>query len=138
MKTPFQQLFAFNLNVQQQWRTLGETLEVDGFLSAELKEQVRRTLAQENGCMYCKAKGKPDPTVFDEKTAVCTGYAEAFLHSKGHTSPNVTKVLEQYLSKEEIHELLSFICFTTASQYMGALLQLQPNDFNGVVEAGTE
>ena len=88
--------------------------------------------------MYCKAKGKPDPTIYDEKTTVCTGYAEAFLQSKGHTSPNVTKVLEQYLSIEEFHELLSFICFTTASQYMGALLQLQPNDFSGVVETGTE
>ena len=126
MKTPFQQLFAFNLNVQQQWSSLGENLEGDGFLSAELKEQVRRTLAQENGCMYCKAKGKPDPAAFDEKTAVCTGYAQAFQQTKGHTSPNVTKVLEQYLSKEEIHELLSFICFTTASQYLGAILQLQP------------
>ena len=127
MKTPFQQLFAFNETVQQQWSALGETLEVDGFLSAELKEQVRRTLAQENGCLYCKAKGKPDPTQYDEKTAVCTGYAHAFLQLKGHTSPNITKVLEQYLSKEEMHELLSFICFTTASQYMGAVLQLQPD-----------
>ena len=42
MKTPFQQLFAFNLNVQQQWSTLGETLEVDGFLSAELKERFKK------------------------------------------------------------------------------------------------
>ena len=127
MITPFQQLFAFNASVQQLWTSLGETLEGAGFLSAELKEQVRRTLAQENGCMYCKAKGKPNPASFDEKTAVCTAYAEAFLQSKGKTSPNVTKVLEQYLSQEEIHELLAFICFTTASQYMGALMQLQPS-----------
>lgn len=126
MMTPFQQLFSFNLDVQQQWTSLGETLEGDGHLPATLKEQVRRTLAQQNGCVYCKAKGKPTPDIFDEKMAICTAYAEAFLHQKGHTSPSVTAVLEQYLTIEEKHELLAFICFTTASQYIGALTQLQP------------
>ena len=126
--TPFQQLLGFNLEVQEQWASLGETLEKDGFLTATLKEQVRRILAQENGCQYCKAKGKPDPTLYDEKTAICTGYAEAFLKTKGHTSLNVTLVLKDYLSDEEISELLAFICFTTASQYFGALMHLPPSN----------
>lgn len=125
--TPFQQLFGFNLQIQEQWASLGEALEKDGFLSATLKEQVRRILAQENGCQYCKAKGKPDPLLYDEKTAICTGYAQAFLKTKGHTPLNVTLVLKEYLSDEEISELLAFICFTTASQYFGALMQLPPS-----------
>ena len=126
MTTPFQQLFAFNTVVQQQWAQLGETLERDGHLSAALKEQVRRTLAQQNGCRYCQAKGAPEPALYDEKTSVCTAFAEAFLQGKGHTSPNVTAVLNTYLTAEEKGELLAFICFTTASQYMGALMQLEP------------
>jgi len=44
-----------------------------------LKEQVRRTLAQQNGCEYCKAKGKPEHELFDEKTAIAVGFAEVFL-----------------------------------------------------------
>ncbi|WP_336046266.1 carboxymuconolactone decarboxylase family protein [Solibacillus ferritrahens] len=126
--TPFQQLLGFNQQVQEQWSSLGETLEKDGFLSATLKEQVRRILAQENGCQYCKAKGKPDPLLYDEKTAICTGFAQAFLKTKGHTPLNVTLVLKKYLSDEEISELLAFISFTTASQYFGALMQLLPTN----------
>lgn len=124
--TPFQALLKFNSTVQDLWGTISEELEQDGFLSAQLKEEVRKTLAQENGCLYCKAKGKPNPKKYDEKTAVCTGFAQAFLRTKGQTSIAVTNVLDEYLSKEEKAELLTFICFITASQYLGALHQLQP------------
>ena len=124
--TPFQQLFNFNPSIQNQWALLGDTPEKDGYLSSQLKEQVRKTLAQKNGCQYCKAKGMPDPSIYGEKTTVCTAYAEAFLHSKGQLSPKVTEVLNDYLSKEERDELIVFICFTTASQYIGALMQLLP------------
>lgn len=124
-ETPFQQLLAYNQDIQAAWAQLGSTLEKDQWLSAKLKEEVRRTLAQKNGCKYCKAKGKPNPADYDEKTAVCTGFAEAFLASKGQTSASITAVLKDYLSDAEISELLAFICFTTASQYFGALMQLQ-------------
>lgn len=124
-ETPFQQLLAYNQDIQAAWAQLGSTLEKDQWLSAKLKEEVRRTLAQKNGCEYCKAKGKPNPADYDEKTAVCTGFAEAFLASKGQTSASITAVLKDYLSDAEISELLAFICFTTASQYFGSLMQLQ-------------
>lgn len=121
--TPFQQLLAYNEHILSSWNQLGEVLEKDGALSAGLKEEIRRTLAVQNGCEYCRAKGQPNPEQ-DEKTAVCTGFAEAFLATKGRTSPRVTAVLKDYLSDTEISELLAFICFTTASQYFGALMQL--------------
>ncbi|WP_025113586.1 hypothetical protein [Lysinibacillus fusiformis] len=123
--TPFQQLLGYNEEIQSHWLQLGEAVEKDGHLSAHLKEEVRKTLAQKNGCQYCQAKGIPDPQHYDEKTAVCTGFAEAFLVTKGHTVPNVTAVLKEYLTEAEISELLAFICFTTAQQYFGALMQLK-------------
>ncbi|MFF6016825.1 carboxymuconolactone decarboxylase family protein [Lysinibacillus fusiformis] len=123
--TPFQQLLGYNEEIQSHWLQLGETVEKDGHLSAHLKEEVRKTLAQKNGCQYCQAKGIPDPQHHDEKTAVCTGFAEAFLVTKGHTAPYVTAVLKEYLTEAEISELLAFICFTTAQQYFGALMQLK-------------
>ncbi|MFK9092795.1 carboxymuconolactone decarboxylase family protein [Bacillus salipaludis] len=122
--TPFQQLLGYNELILKYWNKLGNEFEKDGQLSAKLKEEVRRALAQKNGCLYCKAKGKPNPINYDEKTAICTGFAEAFLISKGQTSPNVTEVLKEYLTDAEISELIAFICFTTASQYFGALMQL--------------
>lgn len=122
--TPFQQLLGYNGSILEYWNKLSHEFEKDGRLPAKLKEEVRRTLAQKNGCLYCKAKGKPNPVDYDEKTAVCTGFAEAFLAGKGQTSPNVTAVLKEYLTDAEISELIAFICFTTASQYFGALMQL--------------
>ncbi len=47
--TPFQQLLAYNEHILSSWNQLGEVLEKDGALSAGLKEEIRRTLAVQNG-----------------------------------------------------------------------------------------
>lgn len=128
--TPFQKLLGHNQEVMTSWAELGDELEKDGCLSATLKEQVRRTLALGNGCEYCKAKGKPDPLNFDEKTSVAVGFAEAFLkYEKGIVPDSVFQILHNYFTEDEISELCAFICFTTAQQYFGALMKLEANEF---------
>src|SRR6476620_5592828 len=82
-ETPFQRLLGHNKKVMEGWNQLGDVLEKDGLLTSQLKEQVRRALAQSNGCEYCKAKGKPDPEKFNEKTSIAVGFAEVFLKQKG-------------------------------------------------------
>ena len=37
-------------------------------------------------------------------------------------------VLKQYWTEKEIVELCAYICFITASQQLGFLFQLQPNE----------
>ncbi|MCR6109689.1 carboxymuconolactone decarboxylase family protein [Bacillus sp. A301a_S52] len=123
--TPFQQLLGHNVQIMTSWNTLGETLERAGRLTSSLKEQVRRTLAQKNGCAYCKAKGKPDTAISDEKTLVATGFADVFLTQKGDIPDSVFHVLKDTFSDEEISELVAFITFTTAQQYFGAIMQLE-------------
>lgn len=123
--TPFQKLLGHNTKVLEAWSYLGDVLEEDGLLSAKLKEQVRRTLAQSNGCEYCKAKGKPEPDTFDEKTSVAVGFAEVFLkHPKCSVPDSAFEILKEYFSEEEISELCAFITFTTAQQYFGAMMKL--------------
>lgn len=124
--TPFQKLLGHNIEIMNSWNKLGEELEKDGLLSAQLKEQVRRTLAQTNGCEYCKAKGKPDPHLFNEKIAISVAFAEVFSKQKGNISDATFQVLKEHLSDEEISELCAFITFTTASQYFGAIMKLEP------------
>ncbi len=80
--TPFQKLLGHNKEVMVAWSHLGKILERDGLLASQLKEQVRRTLAQKNGCEYCKAKGKPEPNMFNEKISVAVGFAEVFFTAK--------------------------------------------------------
>ncbi|WP_442599887.1 carboxymuconolactone decarboxylase family protein [Neobacillus sp. D3-1R] len=123
--TPFQRLLGHNPEVMQGWTNLGNVFEKGGLLTYELKEQVRRTLAQSNGCEYCKAKGTPEPEKFDEKTSVAVGFAEVFLKQGHDISDSLFHVLQGSLSEAEISELIAFITFTTASQYFGALMRLE-------------
>ncbi|MBT2639656.1 carboxymuconolactone decarboxylase family protein [Bacillus sp. ISL-39] len=127
-ETPFQKLLGHNIKVMKVWSELGEVLGQDGLLSSKLKEQVRRTLAQNNGCEYCKAKGKPESDTFDEKTSVAVGFAEVFLnYPKGMVPDFAFDILNEYFSEDEISELCAFICFTAAQQYFGAVMKLEPN-----------
>jgi alkylhydroperoxidase family enzyme len=129
-ETPFQKLLGHNKKVMAAWSYLGEVLEQDGLLSSKLKEQVRRTLAQSNGCEYCKAKGKPEPHMFDEKISVAVGFAEVFLkQQKGKIPDSSFRILKEYFSEDEISELCAFISFTTAQQYFGAMMKLEPVGF---------
>ncbi|USK72238.1 carboxymuconolactone decarboxylase family protein [Peribacillus asahii] len=127
-ETPFQRLLGHNKDVMEGWSQLGDVLEKDGALTSKLKEQVRRTLAQSNGCEYCRSKGKPDPVKFDEKTSIAVGFAEVFLKQKGEIAESSFDVLRECFSEEEISELCAFISFTTASQYFGAMMKLEPEN----------
>ncbi|MBL4954375.1 carboxymuconolactone decarboxylase family protein [Neobacillus sp. OS1-32] len=125
-ETPFQRLLGHNIDIMEGWNRLGDVLEKDGLLTSELKEQVRKTLAQSNGCEYCKAKGKPDPDQFNEKTSIAVGFAEVFLKQKGDIADSTFDILRECFTEEEISELCAFISFTTASQYYGAMMKLKP------------
>ncbi|GAK00775.1 carboxymuconolactone decarboxylase family protein [Geomicrobium sp. JCM 19055] len=123
-ETPFQRLLGHNPEIMERWNQLDEAFEG---LSSKLKEQVRRTLAQSNGCDYCKAKGKPDPLEYDEKTSIAVGFAEVFLKQRGGIPNSTFDVLKESFSEKEISELCAFIAFTTASQHFGALIKLEPS-----------
>ncbi|WP_226659023.1 carboxymuconolactone decarboxylase family protein [Pseudalkalibacillus hwajinpoensis] len=124
--TPFQQLLGHHPEAMETWVRLGDVLERDQSLTSTLKEQVRRTLAQSNGCAYCKAKGKPDSSVFDAKTSVAVGFAEAYIKLNGDVPSSISNVLKESFTDQEISELFAFICFTTAQQHFGALMKLEP------------
>lgn len=124
-ETPFQRLLGHNKEVMEAWSYLGDILEKDGLLSSELKEQVRRTLAQSNGCEYCKAKGKPEPDKFNEKISVAAGFSEVFLKQKGDLPDSTFNILRECFTEQEISELCAFITFTIASQYFGAMMKLE-------------
>lgn len=123
-QSPFQQLF-YNEMVLQKWNDLAESMSTDGALTKELKENVRRVLAQGNGCAYCQAKGRPlKPEDIKESYAIA--FAEVFLMQRENIADTFFVVLKEVFSDEEISELVAFICFTTAQQYFGALMGLKP------------
>lgn len=124
--TPFSRLLGHSDSILEKWDALDDELANRGRLSSELKEQVRRVLATGNGCTYCQAKGKPALTPDDVKLSCAMGFAEVFLYERDQVKDAQFDMLKEYFSDEEISELVAFICFTTAQQYFGALMKLQP------------
>jgi alkylhydroperoxidase family enzyme len=126
--TPFQRVMGNHPAITDGWNYLGAVFESKGSLSTELKEQVRRTLAQGNGCEYCRAKGAPNRNQEDEKISVAVAFAEMFMKYRSSINEQTFDVLREKFSELEIIELSTYICFTTASQYFGAIMNLQPEN----------
>ena len=126
-ETPFQKLLGHNPKILSSWTRLEKDLIEEGTLSSDVKEQVRRTLAQSNGCAYCKAKGKPKKNMMDEKMILATGFADLFLKVKGNIPDSIFLLMNETFTIPEISELCAFITFCTASQYFGAIMNLQAN-----------
>ena len=123
--TPFQQLLGHNKDILEKWASLEECIYSSDTFSAELKEEVRRTLAFNNGCEYCKAKGAPSKSIMDSRTQLAVHMAD--LSSK--TTPisdDEFSALKETFTDGEISEILALICFITACQRLGALLNLAP------------
>ena len=123
--TPFQQLLGHNKGILERWTSLEDYIYSSGTFPAELKEEVRRTLAFNNGCEYCKAKGAPSNGIMDSRTQMAVHLAD--LSSKTtHISDEEFSALKEAFTDSEISELLALICFIAACQRFGALLNLGP------------
>jgi len=124
--TPFEQLLGYNKEIMKSWINL----EIDFLQSTtfdyELKEEVRRTLARNNGCKYCIAKGKPSEDIEDRKIIMATKVAD-MISKNISLSEKTFKDLKELFSEKEISELFALICFFTASQKFGFLLDLEPS-----------
>ncbi|WP_110953739.1 carboxymuconolactone decarboxylase family protein [Anaerosinus massiliensis] len=124
--TPFQQLLGYNKNILENWTRLEECIFSSTTFSAELKEEVRRTLAFYNGCEYCMAKGKPSKNILDPKTQLAIHFA-TLSNQTAHIDNEELIKLKEVFTDNEISELLALICFITACQRFGALLGLEPS-----------
>ncbi|MBM7871254.1 alkylhydroperoxidase family enzyme [Clostridium pascui] len=124
--TPFQQLLGHNKDILEKWTDLENSIFNSNTFSAELKEEVRRTLAFNNGCQYCMAKGRPSNNISNLKVLTAVKFAD--MSSKNISFDNIHfSALKEEFDDKEISELFALICFITACQKFGALLDLQPN-----------
>jgi len=122
----FQQLLGHNKLILERWSSLDECFFSSQTFTYELKEEVRRTLAFNNGCQYCMAKGKPSDQITDSKILIATKIADIVSKNQSIDNQCFDKLKNKF-SDKEISELLAFICFVTASQKFGALLDLHPS-----------
>jgi alkylhydroperoxidase family enzyme len=124
--TPFQQILGHNPHILAAWTQLEEQFFSNTSLSADLLEQVRRTLAFGNRCPYCMAKGKPNEIKQSPQESYATAFAEMFALDHLSISEAHIILLREVFSESQIAELCSFIAFISAAQRLGAVLDLQP------------
>jgi len=95
-------------------------------LSPELKEQVRRTLAQHTGCEFCASLGRPAAEQPDARVSLAVAFAEAVAADHTAIGDRQLEVLFEELTVPEVVELLMWIVFEHAGQMFGALIGDEP------------
>lgn len=124
--TSFEQLLGYNKEIMKGWTNLEIEFLKSRIFDYKFKEEIRRTLAHNNGCKYCMAKGKPSENIEDSKVLMATKVSDMI--SRNIPLPKeIFDDLGEVFSEKEISELFALICFFTASQRFGALLELEPS-----------
>lgn len=95
-------------------------------VSNEIKEQVRRTLAQGLGCRFCASLGTPRDEHPDTREALAVAFAELVKQDHRDVDESTFDVMREEFTDEEIVELVSWVCFSYGSNMFGALMNLAP------------
>jgi alkylhydroperoxidase family enzyme len=124
--TPFEKLLGHNFQILEAWDNIEVVLFTRSGLDKDLLEQVRRTLAHNNKCEYCMAKGTPNEVKIDNRELAATAFAEMFAIDHLSVNDGHFDMLREVFNEKEISALVAFISFITASQRFGAVMNLQP------------
>jgi alkylhydroperoxidase family enzyme len=109
------------------WENLRHTLlGPSSTLSPELKEEVRRTLAQQTGCRFCASLGLPAEDHEGRKESLAVAFADAVaLDHTAISEAQVNVVLDEF-TVPQLVELLVWISFEYAGQMFGCLIGDEP------------
>ncbi|GAB0155216.1 carboxymuconolactone decarboxylase family protein [Chryseobacterium sp. Alg-005] len=123
--TAFEKLIGHNANILHHWNHLEEVLWQNSSLDKDILEQIRRTMAFENGCEYCMVKGgRPDFDPAEMKISMAAAFAELFCKDHHSIVNGHFDLLKEYFTDRQISELCTFIAFTNASQKLGKIFNL--------------
>jgi alkylhydroperoxidase family enzyme len=114
--------------ILEKWYALDGAMRFSG-LEPELKEEVRRVVADDVGCTFCSSLGRPDPDGRNPRTALAAAFAETVCTNIGNlraVDDEVFEVLKQEFSEPEIIELTVWILFMVAGSAFGALMRVAP------------
>jgi alkylhydroperoxidase family enzyme len=95
-------------------------------LSAQLKEEVRRTLAQRTGCQFCTSLGPPSKTHTNRQESLAAAFADAAASDHTAISDAQVQLLSEEFTAPQIVELLMWISFEDAGQMFGCLIGDEP------------
>jgi alkylhydroperoxidase family enzyme len=92
----------------------------------ELKEEARRTLAQDVGCVFCKSLGAPASEPASKREMLAVAFADQMIADHKQIDSSTFEALREEFSNAELVELISWLCFKLGSNVFGALMSLTP------------
>lgn len=95
-------------------------------LSSQLKEEVRRTLAQRTGCQFCASLGQPATDHHTREESLAAAFADAVAVDHTAVSDAQMNVLLGEFTVPQVVELLMWISFEYAGQMFGCLIGDEP------------
>jgi alkylhydroperoxidase family enzyme len=124
--TPFRQIMGLRSEIAKPWTALDEAMRFSGVLEPELKEEVRRMVAQQSGCLFCASLGDPQQSYENPRWAAAVAYGKALASDPKTVSDDDWQALRVHFNDTEIVELTCWIAFMFAGEMMGAAMRLQP------------
>jgi hypothetical protein len=114
--------------VSTAWHALSRALlGSSSTLGVELKEEVRRSIAQGIGCALCTTIGGPSrESQLESRSALAVAFAEQVIDSHGAIEDSVFDPLRKEFTEEQLIELCTWICFEFGGNVLGKLMQLPP------------
>src|SRR5690348_16426778 len=124
---PFYGVLANRPEILAAWANLDATFFGPGSkLPGALKEEGRRTLAQDIGCVLCASYGAPDQAEPDAREALVIAVADQISKDHKQIDDSTFEALREEFDEAEIVELLSWLCFKLGANVLGALMSFEP------------
>jgi alkylhydroperoxidase family enzyme len=126
---PFYGILAHRPEILAAWAELDKVFfGPSSLVPNALKEEGRRTLAQDVGCSFCASLGSPRPDHADPREALVVALADQIAHDHKQIDAATFEALREEFDDAEIVEILSWLCFKLGSNVFGALMSLSPAD----------
>lgn len=124
--TPYFNVMDHRKDISKKWMEMDEFLRFGGTVDSDLKEEVRRAVAQQSGCKFCASLGDPQPHYDDPRVAAAVRFGTAVAQSPTGIADEVFEELRAHFSAEQIVELSCWVSFMFGAEMFGAIMQLDP------------
>jgi alkylhydroperoxidase family enzyme len=126
-RDPFYGILGRRPEILAAWAALDETFfGPSSTVPNPIKEEGRRSLAQDVGCAFCASLGEPCDSPSDARGILAASLGDQIAHDHTRIGASTFEELRQEFSDEEIVELVSWLCFKFGSNVFGALMKLSP------------
>lgn len=119
-------IMAYCPQISAKWNELDVSLRTEGIIDAEMKEQIRRSLAPGVGCQFCVTVAGPPSDHLDERTSLAISYAQLLRQDPTDIDDSAFDLLREQFTEQEIAELSLWILYAIAYQSFGAVMQVPP------------